>query len=516
VGQNHLFLWVSLVALPRVPVAFQTKCILVSAYNSPEGEKMSDDYWRARNGYLTNDPSSPDAIRGYHDRQQASGGGFFYNGSGLDVTKPLDDYLAQSSQSSSGSGSWAGVLGSLAPVVILIWAYAASGPNPSSKTQTTATQTTALTPAQIAGLEEEADNNNHQEIGLRQAFAFHKPDSYLNSEEETKELQKLFSRPFSKIYGTYTQGSLCEAFTRLGNCQERSGRWTGVEFRDEKGAGLEILTHVSGGRLYYDILLLQPSTRTPAKIKYYPAFEDAAMQAVRAFGMNESDLETCYRTGSSVGKDEEGKDFSCSYFPLRRGYFGQLVIRHEHIAQEQERKAIEAQEWRHDPELRKQRMETAFAQSSARMFGNQSVGSLCGAFSAFPVTCTERYATVVSAVDKIASKSASVSIIDRAQKSPLDLTVKRSLDDSAQYTLTMEGPGGNYAVRNYDPDVRAVAASVLDRFGLVSLDILNLCSDPPRDFTSTVNGNRISCSASMATNHRMTATISISGKEPSP
>jgi hypothetical protein len=478
---------------------------------------MSDDYWRARNGHLTNDPSSPDAIRGYHDRQQASGGGFSsYNGGRLDITKPLDDYLTRSSQSSWGPEGWGTFLGGLAPVVILIWAYAASGPKPSSITQTTAMQTAALTPAQIAGMEEEADNNNHREIGSRQAFAFHKPDSYLSSEEETKETQKLFSRPFSKIYGAYTQGSLCEAFTHLGNCQERKGRWTGVEFRDEKSAGLEILTHVSGGRLYYDILLLQPSARTPAKIKYHPAFEDAAMQAVRAFGMNESDLETCYRTGSSVGKDEEGKDFSCYYFPLRRGYFGQLVIRHEQIAQKQERKAVEAQEWRHDPELRKQRMEIAFAQSSARMFGNRGVGSLCSAFSAFPVTCTERYATVTSPVDKIASKSASVSIIDRAQKSPLDLTVKRSLDDSAEYTLTMEGPGGNYAVRNYDPDVRAVAASVLDRFGLVSLDILNLCSDPPRDFASTVNGNRISCSASMATNHRMTATISISGKEPSP
>jgi hypothetical protein len=469
---------------------------------------MSNDYWRARNGYLPEDPSSGEALRGYHDRQQASDGGFSsYSGSGLDVTKPLDDYLARSSKSSWGPEGWGEVLGGLAPIVILLWAYAAYGPNSSSKTQIT---------AQIAAVEEEEDTDSNRALPVLQEFAFDKPDSFLSSEEETKELQKLFSRPFSKIYGTYTQGSLCEAFyTPRGNCRERNGRWTGVEFSNEGAASLDILTHGSRGLLYYDILLLRPSNRTPAKIANFSEFRSAALQAIRAFGMKESDLEACYGTGSSVGKDEEGKDFSCTYFPVRRGYLSRLIIRHEHIGDEHERKAAEAQEWRYDPERRKQRMETAFAQSSARMFGNQTVGSLCSAFSAFPVTCTERYATVASPVDKIASKSASVSIIDRAQKSPLDLTVKRSLDDSAEYTLTMEGPGGNYAVlRNYDPDVRAVAASVLDRFGLVSLDILNRCSDPPRDFASTVNGNRISCSASMAANHRMTATISISGKEP--
>lgn len=160
-------------------------------------------------------------------------------------------------------------------------------------------------------------------------------------------------------------------------------------------------------------------------------------------------------------------------------------------------------------------MDAAFARPSPRMFGNQTLGNLCDAFSAFPVTCTEGYATDVTVIDKIASKGTSVSIIDRAKKSPLDLAVKRSSDGSAEHTLSMEGPGGNYAVTNYDPDVRAVAASVLRRFGL-GLDILNRCSDPQRDFEGTISGNHVSCSASTATNHRMTVTISISGKEPPP
>jgi len=97
----------------------------------------------------------------------------------------------------------------------------------------------------------------------------------------------------------------------------------------------------------------------------------------------------------------------------------------------------------------------------------------------------------------------------------LDLTVINSLDGTVEHTLSMEGPGRNYAITNYDPNVRAVAASVLSGFGL-GLDILNRCSDPARDFTITINGNRVSCGASTATNRGMKVTISISGKEASP
>jgi hypothetical protein len=190
--------------------------------------------------------------------------------------------------------------------------------------------------------------------------------------------------------------------------------------------------------------------------------------------------------------------------------------KYEANLREQKRKeeAAEAQALREDPLLpvRRQKMETAFARPSSRMFGSQIVGNLCGAFSAFPVVCTE-YSTGVSVVNKTASKSASVSIIDRAKKSPLNLGVTKSSDGSIEHTLSMEGPGGNYRIRNYDPDVRAVAASVLGRFG-IRLDILDTCTGAAQEFNGIIKGNRVTCT--QGGNDRKTVSISISGVEPAP
>jgi hypothetical protein len=192
------------------------------------------------------------------------------------------------------------------------------------------------------------------------------------------------------------------------------------------------------------------------------------------------------------------------------------MIKYEDGLKEEKRKeeAREAQALREDPLLpvRRQRMEAAFARPSSRMFGTQTVGDLCGAFSAFPVLCTE-YSTAVSVVDKIASKSASVSIVDRAKKSPLNLSVTKSSEGGIEHTLSMEGPGGNYRIRNYDPDVRAVAASVFGRFG-ISMDILDTCTGPAQEFNGIINGNRVTCT--QGGNDRKTVSISISGVEPAP
>jgi len=57
----------------------------------------------------------------------------------------------------------------------------------------------------------------------------------------------------------------------------------------------------------------------------------------------------------------------------------------------------------------KQRLQALSVRPSSKMFGNQTVGNLCGAFSAFPVVCKEQTNGIMIASTEIAA----VSIVDR-------------------------------------------------------------------------------------------------------